>query len=91
MQPLPSWMTYVDRTILERLANDGDELVLGPRAIADNTDFARSTVQNHLLELLEHEMVERRDEERGTYGISPRGLAFLTGDADPEEANFDDE
>lgn len=45
--PLASWMTPTDRAILERLRNEGnDELVLTPGLIAENTDYARTTVRS---------------------------------------------
>lgn len=79
-------MTHVDRGILERLRNEGNaELVLGPRAIADNTDFARSTVRNHLIELRKRGLVDYYDEEGGIYQLSDRGRQWLAGDLDPEE------
>ncbi|WP_323677552.1 ArsR family transcriptional regulator [Halorubellus sp. PRR65] len=84
-------MTHVDRSLLERLQNEGaDELVLGPRPIADNTDFARSTVRTHLLELRDHNMVEYYDEEGGVYQLTDRGRAFLAGDEDPAGNDYDD-
>ena len=93
MRPqLPSWMTHVDRGILERLQNEGnDELVLGPRAIADNTDFARSTVRNHLIELRKRGLVDYFDEEGGIYQLSDRGRKWLAGDLGPEELEDDEE
>ena len=87
MRPeLPSWMTHVDRAILERLENEGnDELVLAPRPISDNTDFARSTVRNHLIDLREGGLVEYYDEEDGIYQLTDLGRRWLAGELETEE------
>ncbi|WP_258302054.1 winged helix-turn-helix domain-containing protein [Haloferax larsenii] len=84
--PLADWMTPADRSILERLQNEGnDELVLTPALIAENTDYARTTVREHLGTLLEHELVEYHDEERAIYRLSEKGRAFLAGEIDAAE------
>lgn len=85
MRPqLASWMTPADRAILERLANDDcDELVLTPALIAANTDYARTTVREHLGLLLSHGLVEYFDEDRAIYRLSEKGRTYLAGDLDP--------
>lgn len=81
--PLASWMTPADRAILERLWNEGnEELVLTPALIAENTDYARTTVREHMLELLEKGLVEYYDEERAIYRLTDRGRAYLEGELD---------
>lgn len=72
--PLASWMTPVDRDVLELLSNgDRRDLVLTPSVIAANTDWKRQTVREHLLQLSEHELVEYYDESRALYQLSERG------------------
>lgn len=79
-------MTPADRAILERLWNEGnDELALTPAVIAVNTDYARTTVREHMSELLDHSLVEYYDEERAIYQLSSRGRAYLAGELDVEE------
>jgi DNA-binding transcriptional ArsR family regulator len=81
--PLASWMTPADRAILERLLNQGnDELVLTPALIAENTDYARTTVREHLKILREKGMVEYYDEDRAIYRLSSEGRAYLNGELD---------
>lgn len=84
--PLADWMTPTDRAILERLQNEGnDELVLTPGIIAENTDYARTTVREHISELRDHGLVEYHDESRAIYRLSETGRAYLAGEIPPEE------
>jgi len=84
--PLASWMTPADRAILERLRNEGnDELALTPALIAVNTDYARTTVREHMANLLEHDLIEYYDEERAIYRLSSRGHDYLAGELDADE------
>jgi len=84
--PLASWMTPADRAILERLQNEGnDELALTPALIAENTDYARTTVREHLGVLLDYELVEYHDEERAIYRLSEKGRSYLNGNIDVSE------
>ena len=87
MEPrLASWMTPVDRDILELLRNpEGRELVLTPALIAENIDWGRGTVRQHLIELREHGLVEYHHEDRSIYRLSERGRDYLSGDLDPAE------
>ena len=81
--PLAPWMTPVDRAILERLENRGnDELVLTPALIAENIDYARTTVREHIGTLQEHGLVEYHDEARAIYRLSEQGRAYLQGEVD---------
>ncbi|GGL36302.1 hypothetical protein GCM10009037_19860 [Halarchaeum grantii] len=76
----------MDRDILERLLNPGnDELVLSPRVIADNTDWKRGSVREHLIRLREHGLVEYYDEEGGIYQLSDLGRKWLRGDVPADE------
>ncbi|WP_435147662.1 ArsR family transcriptional regulator [Halobaculum sp. P14] len=86
MRPkLASWMTPVDRDILERLENSGNrELVLTPAMIAENTDWKHQTVREHVPILREKGLVEYYDEDRGIYRLSDRGRAYLDGQLEPE-------
>ena len=85
--PLASWMTPADRAILELLWNEGknDELVLTPALIAENTDYARTTVREHMLELRNRGLVEYHDEERAIYRLTQKSRAYLAGELDVEE------
>jgi len=88
MRPgLADWMTPADRAILELLQNEGAdrELVLTPGLIAANTDWSRSTVRTHLMELRDRDLVEYYDEDRSIHQLSDRARAYLDGDVDPEE------
>lgn len=79
-------MTPVDRDILEMLQNgDERELVLTPGVLAENIDWGRGTVRNHLQKLREHGMVTYYDEERSLYQLSERGREYLAGDLDVAE------
>jgi len=84
--PLASWMTPADRAILERLLNEGnDELVLTPALVAENTDYARTTVREHVIELRNHGLVEYHDEERAIYRLTQKGRSYLAGELDADE------
>jgi predicted ArsR family transcriptional regulator len=88
---LASWMTPVDRNILERLRNEGnDELVLTPALISDNSDWGRNAVRKHLMTLREQGLVEYYDEERAVYRLSERGRAWLEGDLPTEDLEDED-
>ncbi len=94
MRPrLASWMTPVDRDILELLQNEPGvrELVLTPRLIAENTDWGRDTVREHLLVLRDQGLVEYYDESAGIYQLSDRGRSYLGGDLDVDELEDDEE
>lgn len=78
---LASWMTPVDRDILEQLQNDGgEELILNPTAIAANIDWGSQTVREHMMVLRKHGLVEYFDEDRALYQLSERGRAWLEGE-----------
>ena len=79
-------MTPADRAILERLLNEGnDELVLTPALVAENTDYARTTVREHVIELRNHGLVEYHDEERAIYRLTQKGRSYLAGELDADE------
>jgi len=83
--PLASWMTPVDRSILERLQNEGNqELALSPAMIAENTDWGHQTVREHVSVLRDHDLIEYKDKERGVYQLSDRGRAYLKGELNVE-------
>ncbi|WP_323677553.1 MarR family transcriptional regulator [Halorubellus sp. PRR65] len=63
--------------------------MLTPRLLADNSDYARTTVREHLLELLDHGLVEYYDEDAAVYQLSDRGRAYLAGDLDVSELDDD--
>jgi DNA-binding GntR family transcriptional regulator len=87
MEPrLADWMTPVDRDILELLQNEGGvrELVLTPRVIADNTDWSRDTVREHLMILRDEGLVEYYDESGAVHQLTDEGRGYLTGDIPPE-------
>jgi len=87
MRPdLASWMTPVDRDILELLQNeDGRELVLTPGLIAENTDWGRQTVREHLTTLRNQHLVEYYDESRAIYQLSELGRDYLNGEISVEQ------
>ncbi len=94
MRPrLADWMTPVDRDILELLHNDGGlhELVLSPRIIAENIDWSRQTVREHVMTLREHGLVEYYDETGGIYQLSDRGRSYLEGELDADDLEATDE
>lgn len=70
-------MTTMDRDIPERLQNPGSkELVLSPRLIAENTDWGRDAVRDHVLRLREHGLIEYCGEEGGIYQLSDCGRKY---------------
>ncbi|PCR92573.1 hypothetical protein CP557_02275 [Natrinema ejinorense] len=79
-------MTPADRDILELLENEGAdrELVLTPGLIAENTDWSRSTVRSHLMELRDHGLVEYYDEDRSIHQLTNRGRDYLRGEISPD-------
>ncbi|OYR61564.1 hypothetical protein DJ80_12200 [Halorubrum ezzemoulense] len=84
--PLASWMTPVDRDILERLENgDEDELALTPALIAVNSDWGHQTVREHVSILRKQGLIEYYNQDRGIYCLSERGRQFLSGEIDPNE------
>lgn len=94
MEPrLAEWMTPSDRDILDLLANAGGEreLVLTPRLIAENSNWARDTVREHVVILRNEGLLEYHDESAGIYRLSNRGRAYLAGELDVEELEDDDE
>ena len=86
---LPSWMTPMDRDILERLQNRGDELVLTPALVATNTDWSRTAVRSHMLELRDRGLLEYYDEDRSIYQLSDRGRSWLAGDLPTDDLEDD--
>ncbi|WP_424019284.1 ArsR family transcriptional regulator [Halorientalis pallida] len=89
--PLASWMTPVDRDVLELLRNgDERELVLTPGVIAVNSDWERQTVREHLLQLSDEHLVEYYDEARALYQLTDRGRRYLRGDLAVEALEADD-
>ncbi|WP_227738940.1 MarR family transcriptional regulator [Halorientalis pallida] len=89
--PLASWMTPVDRDVLELLRNgDESELVLTPGVIAANTDWKRQTIREHLLRLSDERLVEYYDEARALYQLTDRGRRYLRGDVAVEALEADD-
>ncbi|MGB9966456.1 helix-turn-helix domain-containing protein [Halobacterium hubeiense] len=76
----------MDYDILRRLQNPGNtELVLTPRTIAENTNWSRSGVDNHLRILRDHGLIEYYDEDKSLYQISERGRKWLEGDLPTEK------
>lgn len=89
--PLASWMTPVDRDVMELLRNGTErELVLTPGVIAANTDWERQTVREHLLRLADAHLVEYNDEARALYQLTDRGRRYLSGDLPVEALEADD-
>ena len=83
---LASWMTPVDRDILERLRNRGNrELVLSPALIAANTDWSHQTVREHVSDLRDHDLIKYHNRKRGVYCLSDRGRKYLEGEIDAGE------
>ncbi|OYR66488.1 hypothetical protein DJ79_12255 [Halorubrum ezzemoulense] len=79
-------MTPADRAILERLWNEGnDELVLTPALIAENSDYARTTIREHMIELRNHGLIEYHDEDRAIYRLTQKGRSYLTGELEIDE------
>ncbi|QZP39116.1 helix-turn-helix domain-containing protein [Halobaculum magnesiiphilum] len=79
-------MTPVDRDILELLENRGNrELVLNPRMIAENTDWKRTTIREHVRTLFERGFLEYYDESGSIYQLSEKGRSFLAGELEDAE------
>lgn len=76
----------MDHEILRILWNPGgEEYVLTPRLVAENTSWSWTAVRQHLLTLRDHGLVEYYDEDVGIYQLSDRGRAWLNGDLDTED------
>jgi len=85
-------MTPVDRDILQLLQNgEEEELALNPAMIAENIDWEPQTVREHLVTLRNHDFVEYRDKDRAVHVLSDRSRAFLAGEDDPHNREYDDE
>nr|WP_226042533.1 winged helix-turn-helix domain-containing protein [Natrinema sp. DC36] len=86
-------MTPVDRDILEVLHNAGGphELVLSPRIIAENIDWSRQTVRDHIMALRDRGLIEYYDETGGIYQLSDRGRSYLEGDLDAADLESESE
>jgi len=83
-------MTPMDRDILERLRNEGnDELVLTPALVSENLDWSRNAVRKHMLELRDRGLLEYYDEDRSIYQLSDRGRAWLAGDLPTDDLEDD--
>lgn len=83
--PLLEWMTPVDRQILELLENHpNQELVLTPRLIAENTDWERTTIREHVRELYDRDFLEYYDESGSIYQLSEKAKAYLDGQISDE-------
>ncbi|MFC7203675.1 helix-turn-helix domain-containing protein [Haloferax namakaokahaiae] len=77
--------------ILSPNSNEGnDELVLTPALIAENTDYARTTIREHLATLLEHGLVGYHDEARAIYRLSEKGRGYLAGEIGATELEKSD-
>lgn len=72
----PEWMVPMDDEILELFHST--DLVLTPSIIAYNTGYSREEVNRRLGKLVENGLMERL--ERGKYGITPLGEAYLAGE-----------
>lgn len=84
-------MTPVDRDVLELLENRGNrELVLNPRLIAENTDWTRTTIREHVRTLYEHDLLEYYDESGSIYQLTEKSRAFLAGELDASELDRDE-
>jgi len=85
-RPRVSWMTNADDHLLEFLLNEGNrEIIATPAVIAENIDFNPGYVRQRVSKLLENELIEYHDEDRGMYKITDRGREYLAGDLDAEE------
>ncbi|WP_233745350.1 ArsR family transcriptional regulator [Halobacterium bonnevillei] len=81
----------MDYDILRRLQNPGnEELVLTPRTIAENTNWSRSGIDDHLRLLRDHGLIEYNDEEKSLYQLTDRGRAWLEGDLPTEDLEDED-
>ncbi len=69
------WMTPMDDELLG--AFHGADLVLTPSVVAYNTGYSRKEVNRHLIELADHELLEKV--ERGKYRLTRRGERYLRG------------
>lgn len=86
-------MTPVDRDILELFHNEGGphELVLSPRIIAENTDWSRQTIRDHMMTLRDRGLVTYYDETGGIYQLTDRGRSYLEGELDADDLEATDE
>ncbi len=78
------WMTPADRIIIQELANVAPRWQK-PSTIYLNIGYSRYHIANRLLELADHGLVERLDEDTPAYRITSRGEQYLAGDLEPDD------
>ena len=84
MRPLVSWMTKSDPAILEFFEETG--IAMPPAVVSYNIrGVSHPTVKRRLPILVDHELLEKVDENRGYYQISDCGVAYLEGELDAED------
>ncbi|WP_231186356.1 MarR family transcriptional regulator [Haladaptatus sp. DYF46] len=76
-------MTNADDTILEFFEEHA--IALPPAAVAYNIDFSYSHVRNRMRTLADHGLLLKVDEEKGYYGITDQGIAYLAGELEAKE------
>ncbi|NGM69864.1 ArsR family transcriptional regulator [Natronolimnobius sp. AArcel1] len=84
MRPLVSWMTKSDPAILEFFEETG--IAMPPAVVSYNIHgVSHPTVKRRLPVLVEHELLEKVDEDRGYYRVANRGRAYLSGELEADE------
>lgn len=61
--------------------------VLSPAVIAYNLDYSQTNIHDKLAELKEAGLVDKI--EKGRYRITDKGRAYLDGEIEPEELEFE--
>ena len=96
MRPRVPWMNETDDTILEYLSqleiNGGQYVTQSPTAVwvnlseqFDILEKSQSTVARRMQHLEQMDLLDKADEKRAYYRITPKGLRYLEGDIDREE------
>ncbi|QCW02596.1 transcriptional regulator [Natrinema pallidum] len=102
MRARVSWMNEVDDAILEYLreleTEAGHRISLPPTAVWYNLveelevlDRSQNTVSRRMNILDQASLLEKTDEDRGYYRITSKGIAYLDGELDASDLEFEEE
>lgn len=102
MRPRVPWMNELDDIILEflgELGEPGDEpVILSPTQTWYNvavqrslTDKTANTVSRRMVNLAEHGLLDRVEDEKAYYAITEKGRAYLAGELSADDLQPGDE
>jgi len=82
------WLKPSDYPIVDEIGDYGGWMK--PATLALNLPYSRNHISRRCLVLVEHEILERYDDETAAYRITYRGRAYLSGDLDADELETDE-